>query len=355
MRKPTPPLSDLMGNGRYFYVACANGIGLKVVDSTLLTSGNYLGAGAWTSNPVIATISARYGKVCYDGLHKQVVMTDSVANRIYLIDADPTSATFNTQLGSIDLTGSPGTTSTTVIGYDFVNNIFMLGPSGGNFSIYDKDWKFIRKMTFTGSYSRNRIIFYDSVNNNFISSDEAFGAYVVPSSTDSSKRPVGGDFLAYGVANNESYHFTTDKYLVKLNNGSLIFYNLLTGVYVTTVTIANTRRCGIGYDHVNKRIITGSLFSNSFSFTRLDTLAGDGTLAKGSTDTGENGTVEIVATGGVAVAQSYYGSATTKFLHAIDTANKAYVGYVDMGAGAFSLTAYESGFICKNAINYFEQ
>lgn len=336
-----PNLQD-MGNGRYFYVACVNSIGVKVLDSTLLTSSNYSGGGTWSTDPVIATIALQ-GKICYDGLNKRIVVTQA-SKTLAFIDADPTSANFNTNIGTVTLDTTLGFGNTFGIGYDYINNLFCIGASNSA-ALYSMSFE---QLDLLPNTNRARWINYYPYRNCFILSDETASADLVFSRL---KQNQAGLSL---ISNSEGYWFATDKYLYNIRINAFDVYDVKTNNRVSSVSIANTRRSSVGFSKKNNLIVTASQFTNSFSFFNTLTMAADGTLAKGFTDTGETGTRGVLANDDVAVAIPYI-AGNARYLHVIDINGKAYVGYIDMGDGAFDNVVYENNRLAKNAIEYWEQ
>lgn len=340
-----PNLQD-MGNGRYFYVACVNSIGVKVLDSTLLTSSNYSGGGTWSTDPVIATIALQ-GKICYDGLNKRIVVTQA-SKTLAFIDADPTSANFNTNIGTVTLVGTNNSFGdTSGIGYDYLNNLFCISRGNNVASLHSMSFE---ELDLLPVINRARWINYYPYRNCFLISDETASADLMFTNLKLKQNQAG-----LGLYGGEGYWFATNKYLYKIRANILDVYDIKTNSRVSSVSIANTRSSSAGFSKKNNLIVTASQFTNSFSFFNTLTMAADGTLAKGFTDTGETGTRGVLANDDVAVAIPYVSGGTSRYLHVIDINGKAYVGYLDMGAGAFADDVYDNNRLAKNGIEYWEQ
>ncbi|HRH55019.1 MAG TPA: hypothetical protein PLN38_16935 [Chitinophagales bacterium] len=122
------------GDGRYFYRIdpTTNASTIDVVDSTLCTSGNYLGSGSWTSNPIIASISLAAGKtyraMAYNPDREEIAVLSTDATRIAIIDAKPSSGTFNTLLSTLTTTLS-GSVGQAII-YNPFKKYFFIGYGG---------------------------------------------------------------------------------------------------------------------------------------------------------------------------------------------------------------------------------
>lgn len=356
LRKPSnykaKPAQDLMGNGRYFYVKAPGNGNLYIFDSTLLTSGNYAGGGAWTVTPLVATINTVNNNILYIGLTRMVISDNQ------FIDADPTSPNFNTIIGTYTL--PVGSTSSKA--YDFINHRVLHGGVNtlriSNATVLTSTPVFITSQI---GVTRSRVSFFDHLQETFLASDETSGTDFLPSVIDANNlrdfKPFGYGLLSSGNQP-QGYVFAASNYLFRLNNGSIFVYDRKTNLYLSTITVANSRGCRPGYSKKYNRFITGNIFSNSFGFFKLDSLTGDGSVAKGSVDTNENGTRDIVANDDVALAMATSVDANNqKRLHAIDMSTKGYIGYYDLPANAlgnYIALNYASHFMCKNQIEYWD-
>lgn len=355
LRKPSKcrakPAQDLMGNGRYFYVKAPGNGHLYIFDSTLLASGNYVGAGVWTIDPLIATINTVINNILYVGLTRKVV-SDS-----QFIDADPTSPNFNTIVGTYSIP-----TATVSKAYDFINHRVLHGCINSLVISKAVDMSnVIARIDQTYGVGRSRVSFFDHLQEGFLVSDETSGTDFLPSVRDNNRlrefKPFAYGFVT-GANQAQGYIFAAGNYLFRLNNGTILFYDRRTNLYVGSITVANSRGCRPGYSRKYNRFITGNVFSNSFGFFKLDTLTGDGSVAKGSVDTNEAGTRDIVANDDVALAMATSIDANNqKRLHAIDMGTKGYIGYYDLPANAlgnFSALYYASHWMCKNQIEHWD-
>jgi hypothetical protein len=118
---------DWGGDGRYMYVLrYTSGREIVVFDMTLLTASNYAGAGNWSTNPIVATISVggtTGTDLCYISRSKEIIVTG--ATTCVRIDANPQSATFNSILGSYGINQAFGSNCV----YDPISNA-VLSPGG---------------------------------------------------------------------------------------------------------------------------------------------------------------------------------------------------------------------------------
>lgn len=105
-----------------------------MVDSTLCTAANYLGAGTWTSNPIIASVSLAAGKtyraMAYDPVLKEVCIHSTDNTRAAIIDADPSSGTFNT-LKTTLTTPYSGAATTGALIYNPFKQYYFVGTGSG--------------------------------------------------------------------------------------------------------------------------------------------------------------------------------------------------------------------------------
>lgn len=348
------PAIDMMGDGRYFYVLGGGSGNMYVFDASLLTSANYAGAGAWTTTPLVATINTVDQPIVYIG-HACEVYSPSKR-----YGADPSNANFNTEIGSLPGSLSAGFCNA----YDYINKTIGSGASNV-FTLLDNNLKQLLISTeyySTGEPCRMRCVTFDPSDEMFWGSDETSGSSTFPSKANANTLYKSKQFgLPKGIsgnANPQSYIFFTDKYMLRLGGG-ISFYDSKTRKFVATVTASNARGCRLGYSKKYKRLISASIFSNSFSFVKLDTLTSEGNLAKSNVGTNENGTRDIVCNDDVALAMSTsVNSSNTERLHAVDMNTKAIIGYYDLPVGAlgnFTALTYKSGMMCKNQIDYWSE
>jgi hypothetical protein len=198
---------------------------------------------------------------------------------------------------------------------------------------------------------------YDHVQKCFLASDETEGVDLIPSCTLEELKKIKPFGYGFNANGNLSYYWVAGIYLFRHRNGLIDVWDRTTNLYLATITSSNARACRPAYSSKHKRFITGNVFSNSFGFFKLDTLTDDGSVAKGSVDTGEIGTRDLVANDDVAMAMATSNDGTNqKRLHVVNMDTKAYVGYYDLPANAlgnFTALGYASHFMCKNQIEYW--
>lgn len=345
-----PPIS--YGSGDYFYVLANSSSPnqLVCIDKSLLTAGNYLGGGTWTSNPVIANISLSttgYKLCVYNALTREVWVSGVAAGDIKCIDANPLSSTFNTVTRTL------------------IPSFGGFGGSGGAAGAYNSAKQ---KMVFNNTsnvlevnaitglteasiskVTANHGKYFEPLKS-YLQSDETTAALSI---LDIATGLI--NFYATSVSANTMGIWSSLKYLYLTKSGSVEVYNS-SFTLVATVTLTNVRSTRSAFSEKNNKLITGSFFTNSFSFLNELTLTSAGNLAKGYTGVNESGTREIVASDDVAIAlPSGVLVPTTTFthVHAIDVSTQAYIGYVPLGATLGDFTnqnEYNGHTSCKNRI-----
>ena len=339
-----PPIH--YGTGDYFYVL-ANGSSpnqLVCIDKSLLTAGNYLGAGAWTTNPVIANISlSTTGYVCcvYNAITREVWVSGSVPANTKCVDANPVSPTFNTVVRTLStgygISGNGG------VAYNSRNNKIHFG--GKTYYQVDAITGLGYDTGIGGTANHGK--FFEPLNF-FLFSDETLCGYsITPEKVINFFKQASGSANTIGIWGSRKYIYFTQSGSVEVFDHNLSL--------VSTISLTNCRCTRSAFSENNNKLLTGSFFSNSFSFLNELTLTSAGNLAKGYTAANEAGTREIVASNDVAIAlpDGVFVPATTfTHIHAIDVSAQSYIGYVPLGAtlGSFTSNEYNGNMSCKNRI-----
>lgn len=92
------------GNGRYLYrSSSAAETVIRVIDLSLVTAGNYVGAGVWTTDPqsqITGLNSLGATSLAYNPDRMEIYRGRSGTGAFEIIDANPSSGTFNTRIAT---------------------------------------------------------------------------------------------------------------------------------------------------------------------------------------------------------------------------------------------------------------
>lgn len=346
------PIRGLNGQGRYFYIAL--GDRAICIDRNLCTAANYAGSGSWTVNPIVATITfgvTNVNSMLYIDRSQQMWFFRSGTNTVYVVDANPSSATFNQLLSNFVIAGGTlqgGTTPS----YDYVRNR-LYRATGSNTAV-------IQQINNAGTAIDTNISYVWPANNNnstlrsvskYFQKTSSFvglgyqGASLEFNSSALNTNPNIGVRLV--SAFNEGFGWTCEDYIYIQNNGSITVVNDRFELIATISAQARWSRPG--YSESQKVLVTGSWFTNSVSFVSKASLTNLANVAKGYLGAGEQGTREIVVSDDVAIIVPY-GTSGTSWVHVYDVVTRTYVGYINTPISLPDIGFYATGLIAKNRV-----
>lgn len=355
------------GDGRYFYRIdpTTNASTVDVVDSTLCTAANYLGSGSWTVNPIIASISLAAGKtyrcMTYDPDREEIVAFSTDNTRAAVIDANPSSGTFNTLLTTLT-TPYSGSANTQALMYNPLKKYYFMGDGStvrcwsrtknidlSTLPIFNNQCMWFWFNPHTGDlHSSNTNIFFLTIrdvgeignpklkligggpNNNFAPSYNLNRKSIVfchpraiQVNISAMMYPNIGDDTFTDFTSLSTLAVTTNRLMSGNRISSKqnkLFYST-TGLVIGFVDISNPRAISSITTH------TRTAISSETSAARLCLNGAEDVLA-------------VEPTGG-----------TPQHMHIYDAVNNSYVGYVSFGKTGINDNTYTSPLICNRWLN----
>jgi hypothetical protein len=320
---------DWGGDGRYMYVLryTATNRTVLVFDMNLLAASNYAGAGTWTVNPIIATINVTGttgADLCYIARSKQIIVTGS--SNCVRIDADPASATFNTNLGAYSQSIAFGSNCI----YDPISNA-VLSPSTGFKKLVDA----ANDITGGGFITTNDTgwntfgsqILFDSYGCAILGSTQFRGNSIYdPFEILNNNKWV--QVAQWNQSTNSGGCGFCDRYWYVVDNAAIRIYTK--EIYPKFVAVIST----IGFNarmHFNKDFnyimsMRTNAAENNISVINTRTLTVAATLSKGTILNGETDNQRIISHKNIMVT-----SQNLPHFHVFDLATLSYVGYYNFG------------------------
>jgi len=344
--------NGIKGIGSHFYIT-DTGANVCCVDKSLLTAANYVGAGVWTVNPVVASIpiALGYGGVVFID-RSNTIWVFTGTSSVQIIDANPESPTFNTIIATALLLDQNAFIGQ--VAYDNVHNIIyrrsgsaalgsMLrlaedGLSGRGGSMFTSGG--VGGLLGVTNPGFNK--YCKQINSFIVTPTNGTGTVAVNVAQvikTSMYQCVSSD--PFSTANGMAW--SCDKYLYNLSGGAVRIMDK-DFKQVAAIGGVNAGLCAPGFSESQRVLVTGSNTTNSFSFISRDTLLNLGNLAKGFVAPGETGTNHIVVSDDVAVAA---GNGSFSTLHAINVSNRSYIGYVNL---PISYGPHPGCYMAKNRI-----
>ena len=355
------------GDGRYFYRIdpTTNASTIDVVDSTLCTAANYLGAGSWTSNPIIASISLAAGKtyraMAYDPDLEEVAVISTDNTRIAIIDAKPSSGTFNTLLTTLTTTLSGDSTSQAIIYNPFKHYYFLGG--GTQIKCWDRS-KNVVIATFPIMQNQNMWFWMNPHTRDLITSNTNVYFLIIRDIGVVGKpilKCIGG-----GLNNTviPSFHLNYNDLIFGTQRANNAFvsamrypnimsylesdYTILSSIGVTTNRPMSGNRISTKQNKLfysTTGLVTGFVdISNPRAVasitTHTRTAISSETSAARLCLNGAEDVLAIEPTGG-----------TPQHMHVYDAVNNSYVGYISFGKTGVNDNAYTSPLICNRWLN----
>lgn len=344
------------GDGRYYYVLCGGTSPAKVcvIDTTLVTAANYLGGGAWTSNPEIAVITLSAGTcyaINYIPTTKEVWVACVTNTKV--IDANPNSGTFNTEIATFTILGSGVGASTMAMAWDAWSQTLIVNANQALFQI--RSHRELHAASSSSGVESNRMGKFFNPLGLTIFCNEGLGASMIDSAEILNNFGIQKRNFVNQSGGGNSAAWSSEKYIYFAVNGSVQVFSPAF-VLLATISITAARVARPGFSEKNNRLIFGSIFSNTISFIEETTLTGGGNLTKGYIHASEDGTREFVCVDDVAIAipGAFAAPSTTLgHLHGIDMAAKSYIGYIPITGLLTSYSANNSYNVqnsCKNRI-----
>lgn len=344
------------GDGRYLYVLCQGTSPAKVcvIDSTLITAANYLGGGLWTVNPEIAVITLSAG-TCYALNYVPTTQEVWIActTNTKVIDANPNSGTFNTEIATFTTMGGGVGASTMAMAWDAWNQTLIVNANQTVFQL--TDYRTLLASSGAAGIESNRMGKFFSPLGLTMFCNEGIGASMIDSSEIINEFGIQKRNFINSIGGGNSSVWSSEKYIYFSVNGSVQVWSPDFRL-LATVSLTAARVTRPGFSEKNNRLIFGSIFSNTISFLEETTLTGGGNLTKTYIHASEDGTREFVCVDDVAIAipgAFAAPSVTFQHVHGINMAAKTYIGYIPLTGllGSYSFNnSYNVQNSCKNRI-----
>lgn len=347
---------DMGGDGRYIYwlLTISATVRLVCYDASLLTAANYAGAGTWAVSPFVAQINVSIApnQCVYVASRKEVWVVS--ATQIQRVDANPSSGTFNTIVGTTltHTLGQPISAVCYVPDYDVVlisgNNTNRI-ISCRTLAQISTSFPFILGSTDVNSRSNLQVNTWGHV----LIGGASAGAFAQLLNYNLSPTTFGCYFNVF--ANNGILPLLKYDYLVTRTASVITFYKYLNNQYQRIAALTVTTDAGktrVGY--VNR---TGKFFMPNGNLIQvintLPVIATGTSITKGFIQTGEGGCGMIFTCDNdrILMVQASGGSGTFDHFHVIDANAETYIGYVVMTGTYDRLNIATNQFIsCKNQI-----
>lgn len=321
---------DWGGDGRYMYVLRYNNPRqVSVFDMSLLTAANYAGAGSWTVNPLITTITltgTTAADLCFISKSKEIIVTGS--NNCVRIDANPNSGTFNTNLGLYGVNVGFGSNCV----YDPISNAVFQpasgfkkllaganGITGGGFiATNDTGWNTFATAMLVDHY------------NGIIHGTSNGRGNSIYSCADILNLDKFVQIAQWNLSTNSGGCGVSDNYWYTVDNGLIRVYTK--EIYPKFVAVISA----IGFQprmHFNAEYnylvsFTTSTAVNNISIINNRSLNVAATLSKGTILNGETNNARAISYRNVLVTNS-----NLPHFHVFDLATLSYVGYYDFVTG----------------------
>jgi hypothetical protein len=337
---------DLGGNGRYVYIICTISTVQRVVcyDSTLLTAANYAGAGTWTVNPFVSQINTTQGPttLVYVPTRKEVWAISP--SRVERINADPSSASFNTIVGSFTHTsGQPQVGVCYVSGHDVVliganNNPRILSCKslsqiGTSFPFYQGSVDVSARTNIQCNHINQSVMVGGIANS--ICSVAFYTTSVNYSSLFSVYSGVGFNALSI-----------SGEYIIARTLTALQVWRIINGVYQRLATLSVTTASNVSrYARIGNAIYLPN--GNNLRKIILEPVILDG----GSLACGTSGNSAVFQANNGAIIISAISSGTTSQINVFNPSTDTYVGYITLPGTYDSLNSVNNHFShCKNQL-----
>lgn len=354
------------GNGRYFYRIdpTTNASTVDVVDSTLCTAANYISAGSWTVNPIVATITLTAGKtyraMAYNPDLEEVCAFSTDGTTVGVIDAKPSSGTFNTLLATLTISPSFGTGLQCAL-YSVHKKYFFVGTG-----LTLICWERTRNAALTSFpiLSNQNMWFHINPHTGDILTCNTnpfllivrdigeIGAPVLKNVAGNNNIPNPGfslnhSDLIFGAGHNTQLNLYAQKY-PDIRNFTENDFTALSGLSVTAMRVTSGNRVSTKQNKLfysTTGLVTGFVnITNPRAIisitTHTRTAVSSETSASRLCLNGDETVLAIEPLGG-----------TPQHMHIYDAVNNTYVGYVIFGKTGINDSTYTSPLICNRWLN----